>query len=184
MSDFSFDEGATGVAPDSLDRLNRKLEEAMSLNSSIEQMEDDLKAAKKQLNFLNTSIIPDMMAELGMTSTTQRGYEVKISEFVNGSLPKEPEKRMKAINWLENHDGGDLIKTNMTINFSKSQHNEALDLAVRITEEGFAPTVESTVHPQTLMAYARERMKNGEVLDIETLGLFAGRVAKYTKVKG
>lgn len=181
--DFSFeDQGATVVAPDALDRLNQHLEEAINLNDSVEQMEADLAAAKKQLNYLKTSVIPDMMAELGMEECTQRGWKIKVGEFVSGSLPKEAAARERAINWLTEHDGGELLKTQLSVSFTRSQHNEALSLAGEIEKQGFAPNVESTVHPQTLMAFARERLKNGEPLDTEVLGLYTGRVAKFKRV--
>jgi hypothetical protein len=181
--DFSFEEqGAASAAPDALSRLNEKLAEAISLKETVDQMEEDLGAAKKQLNHLNTQVIPDMMAELGMEECTQRGWKVKVGEFVSGSLPKEDAARANAIRWLEDHEAGDLLKTNLSVAFTRNQHNEALDLAAQIEQRGFAPNVESTVHPQTLLAFARERLKNGEALDTEVLGLYTGRVAKFKKV--
>ena len=183
--EFSFeDEGAALAAPDSLDRLNQHLADAIALKEAVDQLEDDLSAAKKQLNHLNTSVIPDMMAEIGMDECTQRGWKIKVAEFVSGSLPKDAEKRARAIQWLEANEGGDMIKSTLSVTFNKSQHNEALSLAGQIEQEGFAPSIESGVHPQTLAAFARERMKNGEEVDTEILGLFTGRVAKFTRTKG
>ena len=183
-ADFSFeDAGSAPADPNSLDLLHEKLNEAVELKSVIDQMEADLGAAKKQLNSLNTQVVPDIMAELQMDELVFRGWKVKVGEFVSGSLPKDPEKRSIAIHWLEEHEGGDLIKTSLSVIFSRSQHNEALALAAGIEQQGFAPSVDSTVHPQTLMAWARERMKNGELVDPETLGLFTGRVAKFSPVK-
>lgn len=182
-ADFSFeDSGGASAPPDALARLNEKLGEAIELKGACDQMEEDLKAAKQQLNALNTQVIPDMMAELGMDEVTQRGWQIKVGEFVSGTLPKDEEAKLKAIHWLEQNDAGDLLRTNLVVNFNRSQHNEALSLAGQIAEQGFAPKVESTVHPQTLLAFARERLKSGEPLDTETLGLYTGRVAKFKKV--
>lgn len=181
--DFNFEEqGAAVAAPDALARLNEKLAEAISLKEAVDQMEEDLGAAKKSLNSLNTQVIPDMMAEMGMEEVTQRGWKIKVGEFVSGSLPKEEGLRANAIRWLEEHDAGELLKTALSVTFTKSQHNEALSLASQIEQQGFAPKIESTVHPQTLLAFARERLKNGEVLDTEVLGLYTGRVAKFKRV--
>jgi hypothetical protein len=183
MADFSFEEqGAAPAAPDALARLNEKLAEAIDLKNTVDQMEEDLGAAKKQLNTLNTQIIPDMMAELGMEEVTQRGWKIKVGEFVSGSLPKDEQAKQRAIDWLIEHDAGELIKTKLSVDFSRSQHNEALSLAHEIEQQGFAPNVDSTVHPQTLAAFARERLKNGEPLDTEVLGLYTGRVAKFKRV--
>jgi len=181
--DFSFEEQGVGSAtPDALALLNKTLVEAIALKEHADQMEEDLAAIKKQLNQLNTVVIPDMMTELGMEECTQRGWKIKVGEFVSGSLPRDPDLKARAVRWLEDHDGGDLLKTGLFVSFTRSQHNEALDLAGKISEAGYAPKVESTVHPQTLLAFARERLKNGEPLDTEVLGLYTGRVAKFKRV--
>lgn len=182
---FDFEgQGVTAVAPDALASLNNKLAEAIALKEMVDQMEEDLAAAKQSLQSLNTQVIPDMMAELGMDEVVQRGWKIKVGEFVSGSLPKEADKRQKAIDWLTEHDAGDLLKTHLGLDFSRNQHNEALALAADLEKAGLAPKVDSTVHPQTLLAFARERLKNGEPLDTETLGLYTGRVAKFKRVGG
>lgn len=181
--DFDFEgHGGVSAPPDALASMNEKLAEAIELKEVVDQMEEDLKAAKKQLNHINTSVIPDMMVELGIEEVVQNGWKVKVDDFVSGSLPKDCERKAKAIAWLEEHEAGDLIKTSVSINFSRSQHNEALDIASKLHEDGYAPNVDSSVHPQTLAAFARERLRSGEPIDTEVLGLYTGRVAKYRKV--
>ena len=183
--DFSFEEqGAAPAAPGSLDSLNQKLEEAVSLKEAVDQLEADLKAAKQALNSLTTGAIPDLMAQMGIDEITQRGWQIKVSEFVSGSLPKDPDQRKAAIDWLESNEGGDLLKTSLGIDFSRSQHNEAIDLFEELRTKGFVASLDSTVHPQTLLVFARERMKNGDPLDPEVLGLYTGRVAKFKRIGG
>ena len=182
-ADFSFDDGVASATPDSLVRLNEKLAEAVALKEMVDQLEDDLSAAKKQLTHISTSVIPDMMTEIGMESCTQNGWEVKLHQFVSGSLPKDHDARMKAIHWMADHDGSELVKSVMTVVFTKGQHNMALDLARRVEEEGFAPNLTYDVHAQTLASYARERLKNGEEVDTDVLGLYTGTVAKFSPIK-
>lgn len=180
---FDFEgQGEATASPDALDRLNEKLAEAIELKESVDQMEADLSAAKKSLHHLTTTIIPDMMAEIGMEECTQRGWKIKVGEFVSGSLPKDEAARAKAIKWLEEHDAGELLKTSVSVTFGRSQHDDAVQIAKRIEADGFAPSLESTVHPQTLQAFARERLKDGQPLDIETLGLYTGRVARFKRI--
>lgn len=183
QSEFSFEEGDATASPDSLGLLQKKFAEVIELKGMVDQLEADLSAAKQQLNLLNTSVIPDIMVQLQMEECVFRGWKVKVGEFVSGSLPKEFERRASAIQWLESHDGGDLIKTSLTVAFSRSQHNEAMNLAGDLEQQGFAASIDSTVHPQTLAAWARERMKNGEDIDPEVLGLYTGRVAKFAQIK-
>lgn len=171
------------ASSDKLEALNNALDEAVALEAIVEQLDADLKAAKQALHTLRSGRVPDLMAELQMTELVFRGWKVTVDDFVSGSLPKDPEAKAKAVRWLEENDAGGLIKTDLVLAFGKSQHNEAIDLAERLKNEGMSPTVNSGVHPQTLAAFARERIRNGEPLEIDLLGLFVGKVAKMKRVE-
>jgi len=170
-------------APATLANLQFSLEEATSLEEQIAQMEDDIKAAKKNLNYIKSQRIPDMMSELQMEQIVWKGWKCKVSDFVSGSLPKEDEPREKAIEWITLHGGEDLIKTQVTTEFGRSGHNEAMSLAAELQEQGYNVSAKSGVHPQTLCAWVRERLKKGEEIDIDTIGIYTGKVAKFEKVR-
>lgn len=166
-----------------LDILHRQLEEATKLEDAVEQMEEDLKNAKKHLNNLKAGAIPNTMNELQMQSVVWNGWKCSVSQFVSGSLPKEEVEKEIAVQWLVEHGGGNIIKTSISIDFPRSGHNEALDLAARLEGDGFPVLTKSGAHTQTLCAWAREKLKNGEELDTDKLGLFVGVVAKMDRVK-
>lgn len=180
---FDIGGGAEQSAPRSLDHLNRFLEDAVALEEAVERMEEDLKAAKSTLHVLKTKTIPDLMVELMMEEVVWNGWKAKVNDFVSGSLPSDPERRAKAIAWLEEHEGGGLIKTEVSVAFGRTHHNEALAIADTIKQQGFAPDVSSGVHAATLQAFARERIKNGDPIDTEVLGLYTGKVVKFGRVK-
>jgi hypothetical protein len=178
----SFDGGGACVAPpDVLARIRNLIVELGEAEDAVEMMEENLKTAKKRLQQLRTVTMPDALAEIQSDHFTYMGYEVRISDFVSGNLPKEGDKREAAIKWLEEHDGGSLLKTDVHVEFPKSQHEEAMTMAKTLIEHGYAPNVNVGVHPNSLQAYARERIKNGEPIDFDVLGLYTGRVAKVKK---
>lgn len=182
MDTSEFDMGGEPQgSPDTLEALHKSLEEVITLEDMVAQMEADLKAAKSTLHTMKSSRIPDLMDQLQMDRISFRGWDVRVSDFVSGSLPKDPMKRAAALRWLEENDGAGLIKTELKLAFGKSQHNEALDLASRLETEGHAPNVESGVHSATLQSFARQRIKDGDPIDTETLGLFVGKVAKMKR---
>jgi hypothetical protein len=184
MSDFNseFDMG-TSATDDALAKVRASIRELISMDEMVKQMEEDLSAAKKQLHSLRTGRIPDLMAEIQSDRFNHAGYEVKLSDFVSGSLPKDPEKLAGAISYLEGCGGGGIIKTEVKLHFPKSEHEEAVELAHDLENRGFAPDVKSGVHPQTLQAFARQKLEAGESIDPAKLGLFTGKVAKIKKVK-
>jgi len=166
-----------------LEALHKNLDEMFSLEEGIEQLEADLAAAKKSHNRLKSVDVPDLMKQLGMESLKRNGWEVKIETIVSGNLPKDPERREVALDWLEEHDGSELIKSEVSVTFGREALDAARELATRLKEEGLTASFERSVHAQTLGAYARERLKAGEPLDIEVLNLYVGEVAKAKKVK-
>lgn len=183
VEDFDLGEEGANTPSDKLEVLHKNLDEATALEEQLEQLDADAAAARSALNDLKTKRIPELMAELQVSELTRNGWKVKVADFVSGSLPKEDEPRSKAIAWLEAHEGGALIKTDLSMAFAKSQHDEAKALADKLAAEGFAVQLTSGVHASTLQAFARERLKNGEAVDTEVLGLFTGQVAKIDRVK-
>jgi hypothetical protein len=188
MSDVAdeFDVGTDGEAsasPDALVNLRESIQTMIDLEENIAIMEDDLKAAKHSLQSIRTGRLPDLMAEIQSDHFTHDGWECKLNDFVSGSLPKDPVRRAAAIDWLERNEAEGLIKTDVKVVFGRSQYDEAVEVADNLMQEGHAVDVSSGVHAQTLQAFARERIRNGDEIDCELLGLYSGKVVKATKVK-
>lgn len=183
-SNLAFEEAASqpAAASDALDKMKKMADEACELEGQISELEAMLEAMKKSAHHLKSKALPEAMFEAGLSEfVTDDGYRLAIETFLSGSLPKDVAKRDEAITWLEEHEAGDLIKNNLTITFEKRQHNEAMDLVNELHERGFDAAVKSDVHPQTLCAHVRERLKNGEEIPVEKLGLFSGVVVKIKK---
>lgn len=169
----------TGTA--SLAEIVKTAERAVVLERVAEEMEEELTAVRKELNDLKFIRIPDAMAEAGLTSfTLQDGSKVKVEDFVQGSLPKDPLQRALAVSVLESHDGAALIRNQVVIPFDKKDHNRAIHLARELEDRGLKVDVTHDVHAQTLQAFVREKLRAGEQLPWESLGIFVGRRAKIT----
>ena len=184
--DDRFDMGAEGEAaasPDALKTLHSTIAEMVEIETFIAQAEADMKAAKQALQNIKTAKLPDIMAELQMDDCTHAGWNVKLSDFVSGSIPKDAEKRVAAFTWLKDHDAGGLIKTDIKLSFGREGHNEAKALAEDLIAAGHTVDFGETVHPQTLCSFARERIRDGDPIDTDVLGLYVGKVVKAKEVK-
>lgn len=185
MTDVSaFDEGPAPVSEAKIDVLRKHGQRIVDLEASVKELEGILKITKGSLHELKTKTAPELMAELKLLDfTLENGFKIKIEDFVAGSIPKDEDKRKAALEELVAEGGQELIKTTITLNFSKSQHNEALDLAESLRASGHEPDVKEDVHAQSLCAFVRERLKNGEEVKPEVLGVFTGRTTKVEAPK-
>lgn len=181
VSDFDVGASLAPASPEAKEELKAMIAKLFRQEETVANLETDLKAAKALLQKMKTFTIPDKMAELGFDALKFEGKTVSIETFVSGSLPADPERRKAALAWLMDNGGSDLIKTTVEVQFGKKEHNIALDTAGKLKEAGLDPSVEETVHAQSLGAFARERIRNGDPIDTEVLGLFTGRVAKIKR---
>lgn len=177
-SDFDLGTGGAKAPPATLKELQDKVTEALAMEAAIETMEADVAAAKQTLHLLRTVRIPDLMTELQLPEFTHGDHKVKTSDIVSGSLPKDAEKRKAAVEYLEKNGAAGLIMTAVGLVFSREQRDIALNLGKKLEKAGYTFNLESTVNHQTLAAWAREKIKNGEKIDTDVLGLFVGKVAK------
>lgn len=182
MQDFDEDFVMT---PDlnQLANLERQINAAVELIKEIETYESALKAKKIELHEMSNKTIPDAMAAAGVQSfKTNAGVKVDIKEFVSGSLPKDDERRARALTWLNENGASELIKGTIVAEFPKGADNAQArnQAAEALSEIGVEFSELETIHPATLQAYARERLRLGEDVPFEILGLYAGRSAKIS----
>lgn len=172
------------IATPSVDQL-KSIEElanhGYSLTKQIDEIEVLLKKYKEELMKLTRVTLPDAMAAAGTSSfTTNSGVKITVKDFVNGSLPKDEVKKSLALNWIERNGGKDIIKSELVCEFQKGEGNlqKKNQAAELLADMGVTFIDKENIHPQTLAAFAREKMQAGEEVPIEMLGLFAGRQAK------
>lgn len=179
--DAAFDTSVEDIKNDSdpaIKRLVKLADAAVNHEELVIDLERNLNEAKGFLNNIKTIEMPDLMAECGLTEFTHTsGAKLKLTNFVSGSLPKEPDKRQLAIDELTKmgKNAENLIKTNVSVLFDKEEHKKALVLAEELRKLKFDVVVDSGVHHSTLAAFARECLKKGIQINTEVLGLYAGK---------
>jgi len=75
------------------------------------------------------------------------------------------------------------FKTEVNLQFGKSEHNQAWALVADLADKGYNVGSKMGIHPQTLIAHIKERLKSGDEVPLELLGLYAGRIAKIKPAK-
>lgn len=187
MTDYldEFEEfGAATPDATQLKSIEELVNRASKLSKAIEELEASLVVHKKELHDLTHKKIPDLMSEAGTLSfETVSGVKVQVKDVVSGSIPKSEPERTIALKWIERNGGKDIIKSQLVCDFEKGdgnlrKKNQAAEL---LADMGVAFEDKESVHPKTLEAFAREKLRNGEELPADLLGLYLGRMAKITK---
>jgi hypothetical protein len=177
---FDTEEGASAPSNSSvMQRMMRLADEMIELEEMIQGMEATLSDFKSRMTHLKIQELPDLMAENGLSQfRTSSGATIEVNDFVAGSLTKESNARKTALEWLATNGAADMIKTEVSVEFGKTEHNRAKDLAAKLAQDGYFVDEKEGIHAQTLLAFVREKLRNGEEVPLETLGLYAGRTAK------
>ena len=185
MSKINFEgDAVANIEQTGLESVAELLRSQLALEASIEAHEDQLKNYKEQLRKLSGEIIPEKMAELGMTSTEMYdGSKVQIVEDIYVSIPKDPQKSKACYEWLEDNGLGDIIKNSVGMSFGKGEGNMAKNLEESIKEMGLIPEVKVSVHPSTLKATIKKWHEEGKSVPDSTFSLFIGQKTKITKKK-
>jgi len=166
-----------------IDEVTKAVEKVASLESECEQMEIALKAKKFALHELRSKALPAAMLKVNQSSFTvadgpYKGVTAKLTQFAAGSLPKEDTARAAAIKLLEEYKAEDMIRNVLSMEFTKYQHNIALDVKAQLEEQGFEPQMKSDVHPKTLGKLVMERLEEGLPVDPAALGIYVGKIVK------
>lgn len=154
---------------------------ALQLMNEIESAEDYIKQLKAELHSITTTKLVDALNSAGTTEFKTKDVKVSVKDFISGSLPKEPDARRRALQWIESVGAADLIKNHLEVDFDKKQDNVAGQVEEFLEGLGLEFDRSRDVHHSTLKAFAQERMRSGEETPLEMLGLFAGRKAEIKK---
>lgn len=164
--------------------IDEYISEALSLEEVRQQMEDDLKRVVIRLNELKRDIIPLYLDEHGIGLLHHEEADVTVGDRYEGSLPKDPIKRERAIDYLNRHGAGDIIKVDVELHFAKGERDQAQAIAEDLARRGFSPMISEGVHPSTLKSFVRHQVEAGAGFDPKEVGVYHMREARIKpKVK-
>ena len=147
----------------------------------------ELEAVNKDINEYETVIIPDALTNLGLKNfTLASGAGIELIDVVAASIKEE--NKEAAHDWLRKNNHGDIIKNNVTIVFGKGEDKfatKAMKLLLAQREKGsikFGDIAQKeAVHYQTLQAFVKSQIKNGDTVPVDLFSLYIGQAVKMTK---
>ena len=149
-----------------------------NLEDQMLNMEKDLKKLKEEADKIGSEIIPNLLAEQGLSSLKLAdGSSIDIRKSYNCTIKKD--QLESAFEWLRNNGLGDLIKNEVAVQFGKGEDNKAEQLLGLAVREGYEPSQKQKVEPMTLKALYRERIEAGLDMPSEFFNTF---VKDQTKI--
>lgn len=170
-------------AQDKLELLTDLAVQQQDLETKIQITEEKLKELGVQHRELAWDQIPGLMGDLNMQKfTLSDGYTIAINEKLRCSIPKDEERHLAAMTWIDANGGSALIQRGFHITFEKSQEKFARkfqrDCAQRVNalpmEEIFK------IHNQTLVKFLGDKLEAGEEVPLQKFGGHHQRIAKIT----
>ena len=152
----------SGVNTDDVNYLISIIENKLP-GISIKSLEEVVKYFKAEQKTILTKDLLEWMMENDQTLFETEDCKVQIKTYVSSKV-LEPNLAFK---WLESHQYGDLIKD--TLDFPKGELTA--DVETKLEEMGLSYTKKSGIHPQTLKKVMSDRLKDGEDLPSEEVGI-------------
>jgi len=187
------------VAPASneLGAVTGMAQKMYDLENEITNLEEQLKSKKQDLRMLAEQDLPDLMQELNLKDfTLKNGAKVEVKEVISGSVPsqgaidraKEEDKRVElqmlqqqCFDWLRANGGGDLIKSNVEVQFGKDEDEACNQFTQKLRDEKLYYKRAVGVHPATLNKYIQERLGDGKDVPLEMFRVYTGRKANIRR---
>ena len=133
---------------------------------SVKSLEEVAKYFKNEERRLRTEDLLEWMNENDQQAFETEDYKVSIRTSVSSKVLNAD----LAFSWLINHQYGDLIKD--TLDFPKGELTSAVEDT--LNSMGLSYVKKSGIHPQSLKKIMSDRLKAGENLPDEEVGIKVG----------
>ena len=180
------------VAPASneLGAIAEAAQRAQILRDEIDELTKQLKEKEQRLKSLTEQEMPDLMQELNVKNfTLTDGSKVCLVDIVSVSIPsagaidrakgdvKEElyERQQQCFDWLRDNGGGDLIKSNVEVQFGKGEDKSCTEFKKGLREKRIVFRDSMGVHPSTLKAFIAECLSRGKNVPSEMFKLYTGQ---------
>ncbi len=181
---INFEQDKTDILDKSenIKSLSNEVQKMESLAKEIEDIEENLKDKKKDLDVISAEVIPTMMSEMGLSQLKlMDGSMIDVKPFYNATITVA--NRESAFNWLRQNGLEDIIKNEMVVSFGRGEDNKAAEYAELAKSQGLQPAQKLKVEPMTLKALVRQRIEAGQEMPTEIFSIFVGNKTTIKRKK-
>ena len=179
LEDFERDQQEV-IEKTDIQQLSSYCLELQALEDDITSKEEELKKQKEKADKIASEIIPNMLAEQGLSSLKLAdGSGVEVRKTYSCTVKKD--NLASAYQWLRDNGLGDIIKNEVFVTFGKGEDNKAQDLLDLAEQSGYEPQQKQKVEPMTLKALFRERIEAGLDMPSDSFHLFVKDQTKISR---
>lgn len=165
--------------------LRSLADEYLAAEAEVAQKEQELEVAKAKRKDIAEIRIPQATEGMDGKFDLGDGRELQLKEEIRSSIAGD--KRVPAIQWLDEHDYGHIVKRQVIIEFPKGETErcERFLKAVKALEKDLGTLVVKTnftVHHATLNSWVKEQLAEGVDLPVDVFGIFRQRIAKVKEL--
>ncbi len=165
---------------DALDRLREMGARLVKIELALEQAKADVVRLTQLREELRRRELPELMFEHKVPIIGVDNHVLTREALIEATLPKEPDARVTAINWLVDNKHGGIVKRMLSVELPKG--DEVTEHAVLDDLHGsfpqLSPHVEYDVHHGTYKALIKRLVQAGTVLPLDLLGVYVGSIVK------
>jgi hypothetical protein len=156
-----------------MSELTERALELTEVSRKVRLAEEALKSLLDRKNKLERDILPELFFNEGAKSVTMEdGTKITLSTAATGSLPKEDEKRNKAIEWLVENGYGDFIECVVVASYNRGDRQQAEQLFETINADDKAKSsLLETMNHMTLASQMKQRVQQGLETPLDLLGV-------------
>jgi hypothetical protein len=144
-------------------RLLVQVNSANGLAADVARLEKELAEKQEELSKVKRELIPEIMKELGLEETTLTdGRKVVVKKKAKYSVPEEKAKAF--YKWLEETENDGIVKTNVACEFGRGEMEQAKKAREILEQADFFPSLNQSVHYQTLQSFCKEQQEKGTQL--------------------
>ena len=149
--------------------------------NEVERLQALMDEAKSNVRRLSEHEIPKLLDGLEGTLNLPDGRKITVTEKIRTSVTGE--RKLRAMNWLEEHGHGGIIKRRMTIDLGKEQEELAKQIKAKLEELDQAVLFKEdhNVAWQTMDAFVKEQLGLGTDLPLEMFGVYHQKLAKIRR---
>jgi hypothetical protein len=150
--------------------------------AEIEDLEAKLKKEKNALLKMTDEDLPTMLTEIGFSSITlDDGSNVTVKQTYGASI--RIDDKPQAFEWLRDNGYDDIIKNQVMCIFGRGEDDQASAFKALASQQGLVAEQKTDIHPQTLRAFIKERVENGDDFPMELFGAWVGQRAVIKRTK-